>query len=183
MPSSEPIRLHIGGTTPREGWRILNIQPGPDVDFLGSATDLSVFPDNTLAEIYGSHIYEHLSYSTELLAALKEAFRALAPGGLIKIGIPDLEGLCRLFLDPALPRQQKFSVMRMIYGGQTDPFDFHKGGYSFELMGEFLHAAGFRDIQRVQDFGLFQDTTILWLNDTPISLNIQACKPHPEPQP
>jgi len=174
---AEPLSLHIGGETVKDGWKIVDIKPLPGVDFIGSATDLSVFADATVDEIYGSHIYEHLSYSEEVLKAFTEAYRVLRPGGMIKLGVPDLEVLCRLFLSPELTREEKFWVSRLIYGGQTDPWDFHKGGYSGELLGEFLFATGFRDIERVNAFGLFQDTTTLAFKGVPISLNVQARKP------
>lgn len=31
-----PFRLNIGGEVARDGWKILNIQPGPHVDFVGN---------------------------------------------------------------------------------------------------------------------------------------------------
>ncbi|MDX2132780.1 MAG: methyltransferase domain-containing protein [Planctomycetota bacterium] len=180
----EPLRLHIGGEHAAPGWKIVNIDPAlPHVDFVGSATDLSAFADATVDEVYGSHIYEHLSYSTELLQAFGEVHRVLKPGGVFKLGVPDLSVLCALFLDPSLTREEQFYVMRMIYGGQTDAFDYHKGGYSFELMGEFMHAAGFRRIQKVDGFNLFPDTSNMTFRGMPISLNMQGVKPRPgEPE-
>lgn len=175
--SGEPLRLHIGGEEPRPGWKILNIQPGPNVDYLGSATDLSAFADASVDEVYGSHIYEHLSYISEVMQAFGEVYRVLKPGGVFKLGVPDLKVLCQLFVHPQLSRDERYNIMRTIYGGQTDPFDFHKGGYSFELLGEFLYAAGFRDITRVEKFGLFDDTTALSFAGISISLNVQAVKP------
>ncbi|CAG0967758.1 hypothetical protein PHYC_01077 [Phycisphaerales bacterium] len=177
-PSSPgPLRLHIGGTAPKEGWRILNIQPGPHVDFVGTATDLSAFADGTVDEVYGSHIYEHLSYNDEVMRALAEVFRILRPGGVFMVGVPDLDVLCQLFVHPQLTREEKYNVMRTIYGGQTDPFDFHKGGYNFDILGEFLFAAGFREISRVEKFGLFDDTTALDFAGISISLNVRCVKP------
>jgi predicted SAM-dependent methyltransferase len=173
----EPLRLHIGGETVKQGWKIVNVKPLPGVDYIGSATDLSAFADATVDEVYGSHIYEHLTYSGELLQALREAYRVLRPGGMIRIGVPDLTVLCRLFLSPDLSTQERFWVMRLIYGGQTDDWDYHKGGYSADLLGEYLHAAGFREITHVDRFGIFEDTTTLAFRDTPISLNLQATKP------
>ena len=31
--AADPLRLHIGGETAKDGWKILNIQPGAHVDF------------------------------------------------------------------------------------------------------------------------------------------------------
>ena len=42
-------RLHVGGREPRAGWEILNILPGPGVDHVGDAVDLSRFADGTFA--------------------------------------------------------------------------------------------------------------------------------------
>lgn len=173
----EPLRLHIGGTQPKPGWKMLNIKPGPGVDYVGSATDLSVFRDGMVDELYGSHIYEHLGYNDELLQALREAYRVLRPGGVIKVGVPDMDVLCRMFLDPNLDTESRWEVVRMIYGGQTDQFDFHKGGFNLPILTKFLEWAGFRNVQQVQVFNLFDDITSLTFRGTPISLNVTATKP------
>lgn len=175
---AEPLRLHIGGEQVREGWKILNIQAKPGVDFVGSATDLSQFADNSVLEIYASHIYEHLGYQKELPDALQEVYRVLKPDGLFRVGVPDLEVLCKLMLNPALGTQEKFHVMRMIMGGQMDEYDFHKVGFTFEIMKEFLVAVGFKEktIRRVPSFGLFKDITDLTMRGQHISLNMIAMK-------
>lgn len=178
MAHAEPLRLHIGGEAVKDGWKIVNIKPLPGVDFIGSATDLSAFADGTVDAIYGSHIYEHLDYVTEVLRAFGEAFRVLKPGGQFMVAVPDLEALARLFLEPGLEVRDKFYVMRMIYGGQTDPWDYHKVGYSAEILAQFMAAAGFEAMERVQSFGLFDDTSNLAFLNVPISLNVRAIKPH-----
>lgn len=173
----EPLRLHVGGTTPKEGWKILNTLPGPDVDFLGDCKDLSQFADNSVAEIYGSHVYEHLDYASTLIIALREANRVLEPGGLFRLAVPDLDVLCKLFVHPDLTGGERWHVMRMIYGGHVDEFDYHYGGYNFELMSACLEKAGFANIRRVENFGLFNDTSTMIFLGVPISLNMQALKP------
>ena len=76
-------RLHIGGKQKRDGWEILDVNPGPLVDHLGNAIDLSQFADGTFAEIYASHVLEHFDYKEALVAALREWNRVLAPGGVL----------------------------------------------------------------------------------------------------
>jgi predicted SAM-dependent methyltransferase len=171
-----PLRLHVGGETPKPGWKILNIQPGPHVDFTGTCTDLSRFGSGTVETIYASHVLEHLSYVDELLAALKEFRRVLRSGGLLQVSVPDFEALCRLFLDTRLDASMRFHVMRIIFGGQMDPYDVHKVGLTEEFLADFLTTAGFRDISRVEGFGLFEDTSTLALGGIPVSLNVQAVK-------
>jgi predicted SAM-dependent methyltransferase len=168
------IKLHVGGVEPKDGWTIVNIQEGPNVDVLGSATDLSMFEDSSVSMIYASHILEHLSYMHELDQALKEFVRVLKQGGILLASVPDLEILCRLYLLPNLNPNQRYFVMRMIYGGQTDDFDYHKVGFNFWTMCHFLQKAGFDRVTRVESHGLFNDTSEKIILGAPISLNIKA---------
>ena len=186
MSKSEVIRLHIGGDQVREGWKIYNAQKLPGVDYVGNCTDLSQFPDESVTEIYASHVYEHLSYQGELQKAMREANRVLKPGGLFRLGVPDLEVLCKLMLNPQIDPRSKHFVMRMIMGGQVDPWDFHKTGFTADILAALLHQFGFTHIRRVPDFGLFRDTTTLRYLGVPISLNVQCIKSGPpleEPPP
>jgi predicted SAM-dependent methyltransferase len=172
-----PIRLHIGGKIPHADWKILNVQPGPHVDYVGDCGNLSAFGDDTILEIYASHVLEHLGYAQELPLALREFHRALVPGGMLRISVPDLAVLCELFTDPALEFAERFHVMRMMFGGQIDPADFHRAGLNEEFLRDFLLDAGFVDIARSADFGLFDDTSKLIFRGLPISLNLSARKP------
>ena len=46
-----PLRLHVGGTAPHPDWKVLNVLPGPHVDYVGSCTDLSTFGDSSVAAV------------------------------------------------------------------------------------------------------------------------------------
>lgn len=172
-----PLRLHIGGQEPHPEWKIVNIMPGKFTDYVRSCTDLSIFPDGSVAEIYASHVMEHLGYQRELGRALKEFNRILTPGGRLRVSVPDLPTLCRIYLDPARDSEARLMVMRMMYGGQIDDGDFHFVGLNEELMRSYLQRAGFSDIQRVADLGLFNDASRMTFHGQPISLNVIAYKP------
>lgn len=170
------MRLHIGGTEARSGWQILNVAPAPGVDHVGNCSDLGRFKDGSIEEIYASHVLEHLSYVKDLPRALVEWHRVLKDGGRAMIAVPDFAVICRLFLDPARDAAQRFYLMRLAFGGQTDAHDFHYVGLTFELLSLYLSGAGFSDVQRVEDFGLFEDTSGQAFLGTPISLNVVAWK-------
>ena len=53
--------------------------------------------DGSVAEIYASHVLEHLSYVDELHQALAEFHRVLAPGGTLMASVPDFNLLCQAF--------------------------------------------------------------------------------------
>jgi len=171
------LKLHIGSRERTEGWKTLDAEPGPDVDFVGDCSDLSRFADGSVETIYASHVLEHVPYQTRLLATLKEWHRVLVPGGAVMISVPDLEILCRLFLYPQLDMDKRFFVMRMMFGGQIDRHDFHCVGLTMEFLDNYLRQAGFTDIARIKNFGLFADTSAMMFGGVPISLNVAARKP------
>ena len=176
-------KLHIGGWVRVEGWEVLDANPGPAVDHVGNATDLSRFPDNTFDAIYSSHVVEHFDYKDELRATLIGWNRVLAPGGTMYISVPDLDVLASLFLlKDQLSLDERFHVMRMIFGGHVDQYDYHYVGLNEGFLTYFLQNSGYQNIRRVQEFGLFDDTSKLLFRGVPISLNMVAEKPLVPPQ-
>ena len=171
---SENMKLHIGGTEQKDGWSILNIQPGEIVDFVGDVCDMSQFADDSVNEIYACHVLEHLSYAGPLQKALRECQRVLKPGGVFRFSVPDLDVLFELFRRPGLPLPLRHHLMRIIYGGQTDSFDFHYVGWTWEFAVIWLHDAGFRTANRVESFGLFNDCSEIQIEGQRISLNVVA---------
>ena len=177
MTSQAAVNLHIGGKQARDGWLNLNIQAGPHVDAVGSTTDLGQFGAGSFETVYASHVIEHLGYRAELPAAFKEIHRVLKPAGTFFVSVPDLDTLCRLFVLPELKAQERFHIMRMLFGGQMDEHDFHKTGLTWEILQAFLSGAGFISIRRAEEFGLFEDASSLRFHGHLISLNVEARKP------
>lgn len=170
-------KLHIGGVTASPGWEILNANVNSTVDHIGNANDLSRFPDNTFNQIYASHVAEHLDYMDELADALVGWNRVLVPGGRLFVSVPDLDVLAHLLLQKdRLDINERFHVMRMIFGGHVDKFDYHVVGLNQDFLAAFLHNAGFVKIRRVQSFGLFHDTSDMNFKGVSISLNLIAEK-------
>jgi len=168
------MRLHIGGEEIKEDWKILNIQKKPGVDFIGEITDLSQFDDESVEEIYASHVLEHIGISL-VVNAVKEIFRILKQGGRFYVSVPDLEVLTKLFL--AEPEGgNKYNLMRMIYGGQTDKYDYHYVGFWRDSLYDLLKNAGFASYEKVDFFNIFNDTSSLQVHGMPISLNVVAVK-------
>ncbi|MBF0194595.1 MAG: methyltransferase domain-containing protein [Magnetococcales bacterium] len=181
-----PLRLHIGGEEVKPGWKILNIVPGENVDFVGDCSDLSQFADSSVTEVYASHVLEHLGYEKALPNALAELFRVLKPKGKISISVPDLDMLCRLFVDSDLPQELtltngssqnvRFHIMRIMFGGRTNPYDVHYVGLTKEFLTAYLLQAGFVNINRVEELNIFEDCSSDKLFGNLISLNMTAQK-------
>ena len=56
------------------------------------------FPDNDFDIVYHSNVLEHIRRD-DAPAFMRECFRVLKPGGILRVAVPDLEGICRLYLE------------------------------------------------------------------------------------
>lgn len=173
---SVPDKLHIGGTEKKEGWKILNIQPGENVDYQGDIKDLSQFSDNSFDIVYASHVLEHVDYQKGLISAIKDIYRILRPSGKFLVSVPDLHTLSELFIDKNCNIQDKFQIMRMMFGGQVDEYDFHYVGLDDELLADALFLGGFSEVTRVGTFNIFKDSSSIQFNNRFISLNMVSIK-------
>ncbi len=169
------MKLHIGGEEAKDGWKILNISQKPGVDFIGNISNLSMFENGSISEVYASHVLEHVKQAM-VLETLKEIWRILKPAGKFYISVPDLDILCHTFINPMASPDMRFHVMKMIFGGQVDEYDFHFFGWNELFLFEFLHQAGFSQANRVESFGIFNDTSDYRPYGFPISLNVIAIK-------
>lgn len=169
------MRLHIGGTEIKTGWTIFNISQIPGVDFLGDIADLSQFDDESCEDVYASHVLEHVPQQ-KVLDTLKGLHRILKPTGKFYVSVPDLDILCHLFINPSASPAVKFHAMRMLFGGQVDQHDYHFFGWNQLFLFDFLRQAGFSKAERIESFGLFNDTSDFKPYGFPISLNVIATK-------
>jgi len=169
------MRLHIGGEEKKEGWSILNIQKKEGVDFIGDISDLSQFKDSSIDEIYASHVLEHVPQK-KIKKTLQGINRVLIPGGKFYVSVPDMDVLCKIFIDPKAPLPVKHNVARIMFGGQVDDCDFHYFGWNLEFIKNFFNEVGFLKIEKVKTFSLFNDTSNYAPYGFPISLNIIAYK-------
>jgi predicted SAM-dependent methyltransferase len=170
------MKLHIGGEEAHPDWKILNVQVGTNVDYVGNCTDLSQFQDNSVEAIYASHVFEHLDYKTELSQTLRDCRRILMPQGKLMVSVPNLGVLCQLFVAEGLSQEQRLQIMRMMFGGQVDAYDYHKVGIIEEFLVMFFAEAQFSWWERVNEFSIFDDASSMRLGEHLISLNMIATK-------
>jgi len=162
----------------KPGWEIINAIDYPGVDHVGNARDLSRFNDKTFSCVYASHVLEHFDYATELPSVLKEWYRVLSPGGQLYISVPDLSILAQLILKrEQLNLEEQIGVMRMIYGGHTTEYDYHYTGFNVDILAGYLLGAGFTGLERVEQFDIFRDTSMMSFKGVAISLNVIAFRP------
>jgi predicted SAM-dependent methyltransferase len=174
------MKLHIGGQQVHSDWQILDIEDRPEVDFVGDAQDLSQFEDGSIEMIYASHVLEHFHYGVgnELMNTLREWFRVLEPGGHLLISVPNLRTLCGLYGRPDLGPEDRYHLMRIIFGGHTNEFDVHRVGFDPDILVSYLHGAGFEEWMILDvGFDLFEDCSLVEFKGVMVSLNMMATKP------
>jgi len=169
--SSPKLNLHIGGKIPHPNWKILNIVPGEGVDIVGDAKDLGQFKDESIQNIYASHVLEHLALS-ELAACLREWYRVLDPNGNMFISVPNLTTLCELFASGECDPNERFLIIKMMMGSQKNPYDFHRSAFDMDFICYILAEAGFKLIKEVESFGILKDCSEIRVRGRRISLNV-----------
>jgi predicted SAM-dependent methyltransferase len=152
-----PYRLHIGcGTVHLPGW--VNIDRDPASDVIDVSWDLrhSLPISNGSAEfIFHEHFMEHLTVD-EGLALSRESLRLLKPGGILRIGMPDLADVVRQYYenDWRLPWMKKYGYEHIQTRAENINIAFreweHKWLYDREELYRRLHEAGFATIRDCQ---------------------------------
>lgn len=177
-----PLVLNIGGISAVQEWVTVNSQassyqlPVGHVDIIRRMHDLKGFPDNSVDVLYSSHTLEHNGYGDFLIQTLVEWNRVLKMGGMMLVSVPDLKTLARMYLDESLSMQDRWRVTSMIYGGQSDKFDYHKVGFDEGILSDLLRQSGFCDVMRVGKYNLIEDTSEMSFQGYFISLNLVAKK-------
>lgn len=81
------MKLNIGsGMMQVAGWESYDIDPSLHPDHIGDCEALP-FEDDSIEEIYASHVLEHVPYDSP---ALSEWYRVLIPGGVCTVIVPDI---------------------------------------------------------------------------------------------
>lgn len=156
---ADGLKLNIGaGKTELPGFVPVDLKNG-------NAGYPLAYADGSVAEIYASHVLEHWSHQ-ETAAVLADWFRVLAPGGRLRVAVPDFEKIARAFVE----RDPEAPVEGWLMGGQTDANDFHRAVFTPEKLTALLTAAGFVDVKPWT--AEIRDCASL-----PVSLNLQGTKP------
>ena len=152
-----PLRvLHVGcGSAPLPeifGENVVEtrLDANPDVkpDIVASMTDLGDI--GPFDQIYSSHCLEHLT-PDDVMKALSEFLRVLAPGGMLMAFVPDLEDIKPTFETVYEAPCGPVTGHDMYYGhltmSRTNPFMRHLTGFVSDTLAGALTQAGFRGVQ------------------------------------
>lgn len=157
------IKLNLGC-----GQRLLtdyiNCDLNSDYENLGvfklDAADLGIYENDSIDEIYNSHLIEHFNYNKGL-EVLKEWYRVLKPGGKLIIETPDFFYSCKYFLhlyekyneyfvNHNIIRNEIMKLYGHFFSEPWKPFCYHLFLYSEIQLIESLKIAGYKNINRTR---------------------------------
>lgn len=141
-----------------EDWREirLDIDPAVAPDIVGSITDMSAVPNDSVDAVFSSHNIEHL-YPHEVPVALGEFARVLKADGFALITCPDLRSVCALVAQDKLTETAYTSAagaiapLDILYGhrksmAQGNLFMAHRCGFTLRTLLDTLRQAGFSSV-------------------------------------
>ena len=99
QPSAERPLLNIGcGRRYHGDWVNLDLETADTNVIRHDVNQGLPFEEGKFAAVYHSHILEHLE-PKEGRKLIEECYRVLRPGGILRIAVPDLECIARLYLE------------------------------------------------------------------------------------
>jgi hypothetical protein len=148
----QPIRFNMGcGRDRLEGYMGVDMHSDTDIKMDIMELDL---PEGCADEILGSHVIEHFPQH-RAPGVLANWHKTLKDGGKLVLEVPDLEGLCRDYLDQHGEDQHMTAMC--IFGAHVDritpetekngALSPHLWGYTPKSLADLCAHVGFKDIQ------------------------------------
>lgn len=152
------VRLHLGcGRRVMPEWTNVDCFAAEGIAFECDFRDALPFADGAVQMLYTEHVLEHLE-EENALALLRECHRVMAPGAVIRLGIPDLE----IFIRAYLSGDSEFFRHASGIGSPSRPLDtparvinqmarmggHHRFAWDFETMKSAFESAGFTQVNK-----------------------------------
>lgn len=140
-------------------WQEIRLDIDPEVrpDIIGTITDLSAVPSESVDAVFSSHNLEHI-YNYEVPRALAEFKRVLKPGGFATITLPDIQQVAKYVAEGKLEETLyvapvgAIAAIDILYGlgsalANGNHYMAHKTGFTAETLAQKMEEAGFRNVE------------------------------------
>lgn len=179
------IKLNVGaGPFGEEGWLNIDMFKYKNISFTNDCRKKLPLVNNTVSIIRCEHVLEHMDKEYEAKVFLKECFRVIKSGGVIRIVVPDIEKFVKAYYEKdwksvginyeLKDNLQEADVLTHIFrqGGE------HKYGYDYNALSYLLAESGFLKIEK-KAFGVSLNSELErdQVNHKEHSLYVEAIKP------
>jgi len=180
-PATGKVLLHLGcGKVNDPHFINIDSHPLPHAHYVRDMCSPKMWKQNDADMIYVSHALEHVPRK-EVIGVLKNWHSFLKPDGVLRISVPDYDGIHRIY---ELQDRNILCVDYVLMGGQHHEFDFHYSVFNKKYLTDLLLEAGFSTIrdwdpedcefhgfQDCANFNFVHESEKIWW-----SVNIEAIK-------
>ena len=106
------------------------------------------FDNESFDVIFSSHVLEHFNRE-EHPKLLKEWLRVLKPSGEIRLILPSIEWAAKEIVAGKVSND----VLNVLYGAQSNPFDFHMNGFTPDSLSRLIESMGCKVNSCITDTG------------------------------
>tara|TARA_B100000287_G_scaffold231567_2_gene218026 strand:+ start:3770 stop:4309 length:540 start_codon:yes stop_codon:yes gene_type:complete len=149
------MKLHLGcGERYLEGFIHVDLAGYDHIDHEMPVDNLEIFSDNSVEEIYASHVIEYFDRE-EIKSVLKEWKRVLKENGVLRLAVPNFPELIKVYeISDDLSK-----ILGPLYGKwKIDKKNiYHKTVYDEKSLKIILEQAGFRNIRKWDWKTVFSD--------------------------
>jgi predicted SAM-dependent methyltransferase len=152
-PGTPPVRRLNWGCGPRPvaGWTNSDLVAAPGIELRGDIRDGLRVAEATFDYAVSIHALQEVAY-LELVPVLRELRRVLKPGGVLRLGLPDLDRAIRAYVEQdrgyfLVPDDEveslggKLSVQLTWYGASRSLL-------TYDFVAELARKAGFAEVRR-----------------------------------
>lgn len=177
------MKLHLGcGKRFLPGFVHIDAVDYPHVDHVATIDNLSFIQADSVDLIYNCHVLEHFK-RRDVNRVLREWFRVIKPGGILRVSVPDFSKLCDVYQK----KNQLDLVIGALFGRQDYLYNIHYNVFDFSSLSRALEQAGFVNVRNydwretehaeVDDFSQAYIPHMDKEHGTLISLNVECEKP------
>lgn len=148
----KPVQLHLGcGKRNIPGFINVDLAKFPHIHYRSRIDKLPMFKNESVDLIYSCHAFEYFD-RFEAVNVLREWRRVLKRGGVLRLAVPDFEGLVKVY--------KKYGELKRVIGplyGRwpipgTKKIVYHRTVYDFSDLKKILTENGFKHVRRYDVF-------------------------------
>ena len=147
MSEQTLLKIHLGcGSKFISGFQHVDSTHYRHLDYCADVSSLPFYRDCSASLIYACHVLEHFGRH-EYMSVLAEWCRILAPGGILRLSVPDFAAVASLYSEQGLSDGLS-GLIGLVSGGQRDASDYHKMIFDEALLVKSLLDCGFASCRR-----------------------------------